>query len=625
MVSNELETNRSNIISEFDANNALEDDYSLENTTEFMETYVDCGAIDVCSETPISRNYEPELTPSSHFDGNDFSIDPNVIVEEYNLAADGELVDTGPFLPGDQSDNIIESDGGCPLDSETESYVSSEDESAFEEDPSCNSVADTRIVGRRIVETDFFMNQIISVADHNFGECSPRDVVVKKEIKNGLRSKLILLCQNCCKEFTVLTSKDEKQTETLDINSTAVLASNMIGIGFSQLEQFMSVLDVPVMCAEKFKDLNDDIGSLWEMTAEQSMKDAEEEERQAAIERGDIDEEDGIPFISVVSDGCWCKRSYNKNYTALSRVAAIVGATFGKVLWIGVRNKYCVVCVRNKNKNLEPPPHFCTCNYSGSSSEMEWQSIVQGFERSVEMYNIRYMKVIADGDSSTYLKIMEAKPYQHRIVKKDECCNHLLRNFRKQLDSATTGCPRGLKKHVENSLERIRKGIACAVKHRGNEEVDENTKISLLKSDMSNVVSHVFGDHRNCPEYIKEHCKEEENFIPALIESGSYEKLSAPIRKLQYCAKDLLLGETNNIAEHYNSIVAKFVGGKRVNFALSNSFHFKAHAAAVQFNTKTAVTSLYQTVFQRNPPALTQKIEQKRLSKAIREKERRRK
>lgn len=85
----------------------------------------------------------------------------------------------------------------------------------------------------------------------------------------------------------------------------------------------------------------------------------------------------------------------------------------------------------------------------------------------------------------------------------------------------------------------------------------------------------------------------------------------------------MLLGETNNIAEHYNSIVAKFVGGKRVNFALSNSFSHKAHAAAVQFNSKKAVTTLFQTAFQKDPPALTQKIESKRLEKALREKARR--
>jgi len=140
---------------------------------------------------------------------------------------------------------------------------------------------------------------------------------------------------------------------------------------------------------------------------------------------------------------------------------------------------------------------------------------------------------------------------------------------------------------------------------------------------MSNVIHHVFGDHSNCPDYIKKFCKEEENYIPVLMQSGSYERLSIPVRKLMYCAKDRLLGETNNIAEHYNSIVAKFVGGKRVNFALSNSFSHKAHAAAVQFNSKKAVTTLYQIAFKKDPPALTQKIESKRLEKALREKARR--
>lgn len=573
-------------------NEAESIDYDPGDNPE-LENIADCEMMDV-SEDNLGRNSDS----TQHSAANSVMVQ-NCNVEEGCAAAFVAVEMTDESNQEEDEDNDREHFGHCDIS------------------------AETRFSGRRIVELEFFLDQLTDVADHNHGECLFAHREIVKEIKNGLRSKLIFQCKNCGKEFPVLTSEDEKTTETLCVNSTAVLASNMIGIGFSQLEQFTSVLDIPAMCADRFKTLNDDIGSLWEMTAEQSMKEAAEEERLAAIERGDIDEEDGIPFISVVTDGCWCKRSYNKNYTALSGVAAIVGATFGKVLWIGVRNKYCVICVRNKNKNLTPPPHFCTCNYSGPSSEMEWQSIVQGFERSVEMYNMRYMKVIADGDSSTYLKILESKPYQHRIVEKDECCNHLLRNFRKQLSAATTGCPRGLTGHVENSLERIRKGISCAVKYRNEEENDENEKISLLKSDINNVIHHVFGDHSNCPDYIKEYCKEEENYIPALMKSGTYEKLSSPIRKLMYCAKDLLLGENNNIAEHYNSIVAKFVGGKRVNYALSNSFKYKANAAAVQFNSKRAVTALYQTAFNRNPPALTQKIELKRLQKAIREKDRR--
>lgn len=168
----------------------------------------------------------------------------------------------------------------------------------------------------------------------------------------------------------------------------------MIGIGYSQLEQFASVIDVPAMCNDKFKNLNDKIGEFWEETAEQCMREAAEEEARAAIDRGDVDPIDGIPFITVVTDEAWSKRSYNRNFTALSGVGAIVGAYTGKVLWIGVRNKYCVKCVRAMNKGVTAAPHLCTKNFTGPSSEMEWETILDGFKSSVELYNLRYMKVI---------------------------------------------------------------------------------------------------------------------------------------------------------------------------------------------------------------------------------------
>lgn len=80
----------------------------------------------------------------------------------------------------------------------------------------------------------------------------------------------------------------------------------MIGIGYSQLEQFAGVMDVPVMCAENYKKLNDKIGKCWQETAIESMKQAAEQERKIAIEIGDVDD-DGIPFTTVIVDGTYSK------------------------------------------------------------------------------------------------------------------------------------------------------------------------------------------------------------------------------------------------------------------------------------------------------------------------------
>ncbi|KAF5279713.1 hypothetical protein FQR65_LT15274, partial [Abscondita terminalis] len=53
---------------------------------------------------------------------------------------------------------------------------------------------------------------------------------------------------------------------------------------------------------------------LWE-----NMKQAGAREHQIAYEIGDIDE-DGIPFVTVIVDGGWSKRSYGHNYTESSGV-----------------------------------------------------------------------------------------------------------------------------------------------------------------------------------------------------------------------------------------------------------------------------------------------------------------
>lgn len=530
-----------------------------------------------------------------------------------------------------EEENSDEVAGECEVsiedcEDDDEDVVESDEENDGDNDDGDNEEydEDMEILGRRIVEMNLFFDELRRVSRHNKGNCSFSEMRVVREIRVGFHSKFVVKCGDCRRRFKIHANQNERTAETLDINSATVIGASLIGIGYSQLEQFSSVIDVPAMCADKFKDLNDKMGKFWEETAIESMREAAEEEARLAIERGDVDPVDGIPFITVVTDATWSKRSYNKNFTALSGVGAVVGAITGKVLWLGVRNRYCVRCVRAKNQGTTPRSHPCTRNFKGPSSEMEWDTILEGFKSSVELYNLRYLKLIADGDSSTYAKLLEHRPYPDHHIEKIECTNHLFRNFRKGIEAAVKGCPRGLNKHVVDNLERIRKDIHSAIQYRkrGNTSPDET--ISLLKSDLSNILRHVFGDHSNCPSYIKSFCKDDRNYIPALEQCNTYEKMSTVMRKLMYCAKDLIKGETNNPAEHFNSIVAKFVGGKRVNFSLSDSYGYKAKIAAVQFNTKTALSSFYKTKFNKDAPLLARKIEQKRLRQAEQGKERRR-
>jgi len=93
----------------------------------------------------------------------------------------------------------------------------------------------------------------------------------------------------------------------------------------------------------------------FQKTAIENMKMAGEVEKQLALERNETI--NGIPYITVVADGSWMKRSYGTNYDSLLGVGAIIGARTKKVLYVGVRNKYCTICDLAERNKIEPKDH----------------------------------------------------------------------------------------------------------------------------------------------------------------------------------------------------------------------------------------------------------------------------
>lgn len=69
---------------------------------------------------------------------------------------------------------------------------------------------------------------------------------------------------------------------------------------------------------------------------------------------------------------------------------------------------------------------------------MESTIIIEGFKSSVEINGLVYGHFIFDGDSSTYAKYLEARPYLQYTVENVECRNHILRNLFNKLENFTT-------------------------------------------------------------------------------------------------------------------------------------------------------------------------------------------
>lgn len=102
-------------------------------------------------------------------------------------------------------------------------------------------------------------------------------------------------------------------------------------------------------------------------------------------ERGDYHQ--GVPAITVIVHGGWSKRSHKHSYNAKFGVPIITGEATGKLLHIGVRNKYCSACAQGISQDT----HKCYKNWSGSSSKVKTDIILDGFKKAQHSHGVCYM------------------------------------------------------------------------------------------------------------------------------------------------------------------------------------------------------------------------------------------
>ncbi|XP_067207257.1 uncharacterized protein [Linepithema humile] len=500
--------------------------------------------------------------------------------------------------------------------------------------PDINDIHESIVESRRIVDISFMWNEIHRTFDnHARGiECQFKDWKLVNSRRCGLLTQLFFKCQMCHYKANIWSESTEP--EKLDLNKATVATTITVGNGYAQLEEFCAGINIPCMSEKTYIKYREDIVDDFQKTAMESMKMAGELEKQLALERNETI--NGIPYITVVADGSWMKRSYGNAYDSLSGVGAIIGYRTRKVLFIGIRNKFCTVCDMAERNGFEPRRHKCYKNFDrkASSTKMESDAIVEGFKSSLEMHGLMYRTVIADGDSSVYQSIQNNAPYCEQMVtvKKIECTNHLLRNFCKKLkivaetvqskQHRTRGFVQ-LRNVVKNNILKMRKEMLEAATLRREEKVPHHSKATELQKDILNIPSHIFGEHKRCKErgrICEENHDKKQNYVPYLKAHGLYQKIESAVMYLSAYSDSLLLNLTNNPAEWFNSIICKEIGGKRINFGLRGSYNARVAGAVVQHNTQQVLTELHKTMG-KDVPAIVENLEKRRQIKIAKTKE----
>ena len=350
------------------------------------------------------------------------------------------------------------------------------------------------IQGSRIINLEKLQEYINCLTVHA-AQCGG-DIVLTGETRAGLASIISSRCSKCSYTVPLETSRKVKGPRgncRWECNLAAVWGQMSTGGGHSRLQETMGVLGVPVMSAKNFINTERDIGEWWQNQLQEVMVEAGKEEKKLAEERADFHE--GVPAITVIVDGGWSKRSHRHSYNAKSGVGIIIGQATGKLLHIGVRNKYCTACTQG----VPLEQHSCYKNWSESSSQMEPDIILEGFKQAEAVHGVRYIRFVGDGDSSVYPMLIQNVPGWGRYIKKLECANHSCKCYRAGLEKLVQGNSsyKGRGGLTEKMRRRLTSAARCAIKLRSKDPDTANT-VKLLERDLLNGPYHCFGHHNGC-------------------------------------------------------------------------------------------------------------------------------
>jgi formyltetrahydrofolate synthetase len=81
-----------------------------------------------------------------------------------------------------------------------------------------------------------------------------------------------------------------------------------------------------------------------------------------------------------------------------------------------------------------------------------------------------------------------------------------------------------------------------------------------------------------------------------------FDKLLSIISRVSQHARSLIYDVDSNIVEQFHSIVAKFVGGKRINYSKGRSYESRCFGAVLSFNSKSQMNYVtHKTICGKSP------------------------
>ncbi len=197
----------------------------------------------------------------------------------------------------------------------------------------------------RVIVDIHCLQQLLDTSKIHSATCQDSQLIVT----NGSWVNLEMNCKTCQSKFMI--RKDHKKFHELQLNDALVLGAYNAGMGYNAIKHVFNSAEIAIIDKKTFQSTEEKVGLLLENISKQDLEKNILEEKRLAVEKGDVVEvdHDEIPFITVIVDAGWSKRSYGHSYNANAGCAVIIGARTNKILFVDHRIRSCAICDKKSN------------------------------------------------------------------------------------------------------------------------------------------------------------------------------------------------------------------------------------------------------------------------------------
>ena len=225
---------------------------------------------------------------------------------------------------------------------------------------------------------------------------------------------------------------------------------------------------------------------------------------------------------AVSFDGTWQRRGYASHHGVVTSILVEIG----KCVDIEVLSNICQACSlwEIKDKNCEEFQrwklhHSCKANHSGSSSSMEPVGATRIFQRSEQTRGLQYVQYLGDGDSASFKKVCESKPYDGVDIEKLECVGHVqkrcgsrLRRLKQDNRGKKLSDGKGLSgagRLTEKVMNTLQNYYGCAIRQNTGSLEDMRKSVSAILPHVASSANNLL--HHSCPDGDNSWCGYKQN------------------------------------------------------------------------------------------------------------------